>query len=594
MISVHDGRDILTLFWLKWGKNTQMRFLLLKSFLLVNNIIMTFQVLRRELARLSGFAGAALRAWAAAALLLLLAVAAVHALPVRGLAAEAEGRGQVRVGILANRGLEKCPEDWGAMMSGLREAMPHRRIFLVPLRFEDVEGAVAGAFVDFVVVNPSMYVDLEVRYDISRIATLVNRVGGASSAMFGGVFVARAERDDIRTLRDARGKRLAATSRFSLGGWLLGWDALRGVGVDPTKDLASLSFAGTHDKVVEDVLAGRSDLGTVRTDTLERMMIEGRLDPGALKVVLPTGFKADPSFPFLYSTRLVPEWPFAKLAHTPDSLAREVAAALLLMREKPGAGPSGREWTVPLSYESIHLIMRELRVPPYENYGVVTLKDFLRQHVALVLPALAMFVVLAVSVAHLRRLNKRLRQAMGKLRDAEAELIAQANTDILTGLRNRKRFNEIVERELARALRYDRPLSMLLMDLDNFKHVNDRHGHPAGDAALVAAAGIITSSLRASDFAARIGGEEFAVLLPETGLEEAAQAAERIRAAMGEAVLALDGEGGEVRCTVSVGVADVCRSIQNYSALYSAADQALYKAKARGRDRVEKSSVCTI
>jgi len=129
------------------------------------------------------------------------------------------------------------------------------------------------------------------------------------------------------------------------------------------------------------------------------------------------------------------------------------------------------------------------------------------------------------------------------------------------------------------------------MDLDHFKTINDKFGHPVGDAVLIAVADRIGISVRRGDVAARVGGEEFAILLPETNIEAAALMAERIRVTLADTVLALAGQT-PVRCTVSIGVADVCPSIQNHSALYTAVDEALYKAKRLGRNRVEKSAAC--
>jgi diguanylate cyclase (GGDEF)-like protein len=519
-----------------------------------------------------------------------LAVLLALLVPSRGYCDDAPDVKKIRIGILANMGLERFAGDWGGMTRALERKLPEYEITLVPLPFEAVDAAVRDATVDFVVVNPAIYVNLEVRHNVTRIATLINHVAGRTADRFGGVFFTLAERSDISTLKDIRGKKVGATARFSLGGWLMGLYTLRRSGIDPDTELASLWFANTHDEVVRAVLDGRADVGMVRTDTLERMAADGRVRLEDVKVLLPAGFKPDPFFPFLHSTELVPEWPFAKLKHTSDELARTVAAALLTMRpgQNRSSGMGGCEWTVPQSYESIRAIMRELHVQPYENFGKVTVEDFITQHLALVLVIAVLLVSLAISVAYFRRLNTRLNMAMDKLRKAEAELIVQANTDILTGLSNRRCFNEVVEREIGRALRYGRSLGMLLLDLDCFKSINDKYGHLVGDSALIAVSKLIVANVRKTDCAARIGGEEFAVLMPETDLEHVACTAERIRSQIEAAVL-VQAVPGPVSCTVSIGLAEVCPSIQNYSALFSAADQALYLAKANGRNRVEKS-----
>jgi diguanylate cyclase (GGDEF)-like protein len=160
----------------------------------------------------------------------------------------------------------------------------------------------------------------------------------------------------------------------------------------------------------------------------------------------------------------------------------------------------------------------------------------------------------------------------------------QATTDELTGLVNRRRFLEALETELERARLFETPLSLLLADLDDFKRVNDAYGHLSGDDALRIFAGLLEAHLRKVDLAGRLGGEEFAVLLPETGLDEAALAANRMRAALSDAPLGLS-NGAYVSLTASFGVAELVPG-QSAQQLVSRADAALYVAKAAGKNRV--------
>ena len=161
---------------------------------------------------------------------------------------------------------------------------------------------------------------------------------------------------------------------------------------------------------------------------------------------------------------------------------------------------------------------------------------------------------------------------------------AQAVTDELTGLSNRRRFMEVLNLELKRSERFESPLGLLLVDLDDFKLVNDRFGHHTGDQVLRALSDVFRAGLRDVDLAARIGGEEFAVLLPETDETGAAGVAERLRAAL--AALELDApEGGSLSVTASFGVA-VYPEAQSSDELLTLADAALYRAKAEGKNRV--------
>ncbi|HEY0631039.1 MAG TPA: diguanylate cyclase [Thermoleophilaceae bacterium] len=177
--------------------------------------------------------------------------------------------------------------------------------------------------------------------------------------------------------------------------------------------------------------------------------------------------------------------------------------------------------------------------------------------------------VIALMVAVLR---ERVDRLIARLADA-------ARTDALTGLLNRRGFQELMEIETERALRSARPLAIIVGDLDHFKHLNDRFGHAAGDLALRRFGEIASSASRRIDAVARIGGEEFALLLPDTEQHAAYLLAERLRRAVKE-----PGVDGELP-SVSFGVASFPTHAADAEALMHAADQALYAAKAMGRDR---------
>ena len=163
----------------------------------------------------------------------------------------------------------------------------------------------------------------------------------------------------------------------------------------------------------------------------------------------------------------------------------------------------------------------------------------------------------------------------------------QATTDELTGLVNRRRFLEALETELERAKLFETPLSLVLADLDDFKLVNDRHGHLAGDHALQTFGDLLQGHLRKMDVAGRLGGEEFAVLLPDTGAEAAALVADRMRHALADVPLALP-NGVRIPLTASFGIAELAPG-QAAEQVLSLADAALYEAKAAGKNRVNLS-----
>jgi len=167
----------------------------------------------------------------------------------------------------------------------------------------------------------------------------------------------------------------------------------------------------------------------------------------------------------------------------------------------------------------------------------------------------------------------------------QEELIRLATTDSLTGILNRRKFFEEMEKEWSRARRHSRSLSLIMCDLDEFKSINDLHGHAVGDRVLQ---GLVTKTnelLRSEDLFARLGGEEFCILLPEVKLEGAGILAERIRAALED--LEIESPSCTISCTVSFGVVACQLALESIDRALQRADDALYEAKRRGRNRVE-------
>ncbi len=189
------------------------------------------------------------------------------------------------------------------------------------------------------------------------------------------------------------------------------------------------------------------------------------------------------------------------------------------------------------------------------------------------------------SMLRLKELQDELQQANERLKRMNEHLQTLSTTDPLMGISNRIFFEKRIAYEFQRAERYRKPLALLVLDLDHFKRINDTCGHPFGDEVLRAVAGLLVASIRQVDIAARYGGEELVVALPETGLDQAALVAERIRQAIERNEVA-DGER-RVRVTVSIGAA-VCPAagVRSVADLLQVADAALYRAKHDGRNCV--------
>ena len=189
----------------------------------------------------------------------------------------------------------------------------------------------------------------------------------------------------------------------------------------------------------------------------------------------------------------------------------------------------------------------------------------------------------------LQQRTRELEEANERLRQKNAMLQELAVRDGLTGLFNQRYLTNHLELEMARSRRYDRPFSVLFVDIDNFKQINDRYGHPVGDQVLCQLADLLvdgSTGLRRSDVSARCGGDEFCLVLPETGVDGGQVKAERLREEVAGANWKISVESDALQVTASFGVAGFPKHGGSATAILSAADSALYRAKQNGRNRV--------
>lgn len=332
----------------------------------------------------------------------------------------AEGK-RVKIGVLAHRGEAVARTMWQPTMEYLTQTLPKYNFELVPLDFKELYRAVGAKQVDFVVVNTGQYIELESSYGISRIATLTNRgPEGCLCNRFAGVFITKSS-SPINTLKDLKGKTLLSVDKSSFGGWLMQLREMKAVGIDPENDM-QVKTLGDHEKVVFGILNSEGDIGAIRSDILERMASEGKINLNDLKIInkqVNTG-----KFPYLYSTRLYPEWPFSKLSDTDERLAQQVAVALLEMPENSDAAKAAkiRGWSVPADYNPVHELYRELKIGPYKDLGKFNLLDVLKKYWIVLLLAFMFMIHLIGSLRHVRKQQLQLQKEKAALDEAHAKL----------------------------------------------------------------------------------------------------------------------------------------------------------------------------
>jgi len=328
----------------------------------------------------------------------------------------------VKIGVLAIRGADQCLEKWSPTAQYLSARIPDRTFVIIPLDHKQIYPSVEKGEVDFILANPSFYVELEYRYRANRIATLKNLCLDSFYNRYWGVIFWRADRSDIRQINDLKGKTFMATAEGSLGGWRMVWRELKEIGIDPYRDFKDLKFIGTQDAVVYAVRDGKVDAGSVRADTFISMHAEGKIDLEDFYVPHEHGEKGVGCPPFPHSTRGYPEWPMAKVKHTPDELAEKVAIALMEMTANSPAAIAAKcgGWTIPMNYQPVHECLRYLKVGPYKDLGKITIADVIRTYWPWILFTIVLFFVITSFSIAVLTLNQKIKASHIKLENIKA------------------------------------------------------------------------------------------------------------------------------------------------------------------------------
>jgi phosphate/phosphite/phosphonate ABC transporter binding protein len=515
---------------------------------------------------------------------------------------------KVIIGILAKRGEQVTFKRWQPLAKYLDQQVPGYHFEILPLDFDHISNAVANHAADFFFINSGIFIELEMKYGVRPIATVRTLRGDKGVSLFSGLIITRADRTDIRSFKDLRGKNFAAVKKNSLGGWLMAKRELEGYGINTDHDFKNFIFAGTHDAVVYKVMQGVVDAGTVRSDTLEHMSRDHLLDIKKVKVM--HGDKVhynfglgEKDFPFPHSTDIYPEWPMVKLASTPDELANKVAIALLNIKgDEQAAKQAGiKGWDIARNYQPVHDLYREFRLGPYREIKHLNLIDVWGKFWPIITSLLILLGTLCCCLVILMHLRSRLIKANHRITH-------MAMHDPLTLLPNRRFFRSLALRAFSQARREGWKVYLLLIDLDDFKVVNDTHGHEYGDELLRQVGNRIrivlpvdegvgiprnkavlplhkqaTSDgvLRAEDCVARHGGDEFICLLIHVqNLEDALSIAERIVQAIEKP---FDIFNRQFFVGASIGVSVYPDDGDSLNELTKKADMAMYDAKRSGK-----------
>jgi len=334
----------------------------------------------------------------------------------------------INIGVLSVGSKDQCFDQWRPTAAYVSSSFPGYSVHIVCLDYDEVEKAVYEGRVDFTITNPAVYINLEYIFGATRIATLKGQGSGEQATQYGGVLFKKAERKDIETVADLKGKRFGAVDSMSFGGWLVGWRHLKQRGIAPFKDFETLSFLGRHDKVVFAVQNGTIDAGCVRTGVLEQMARAAEIKLEEFEVIdqqddgdiygIMSAQQENTIFPYMHSTQLYPNWTLAKVQHVDIKLAEQVMFAFLQIApaSKAALASHSNGWTIPLDYFPVLECLKELKVGPYKYLDhPITLHQLYQRYRFWVHGFAGLLVVILGGVFHVLILNRKLSFTMARL-----------------------------------------------------------------------------------------------------------------------------------------------------------------------------------
>lgn len=498
----------------------------------------------------------------------------------------------VTIGVLSFASKEDTLEKWNPLAQYLTETIPNQRFKIEPLYYTDFQNAIVERRIDYILTNPAHYIALGQEFDLSgAIATLIELSDGKPQYGFGGVIFSKNIEGTPKSIGALSGKTISAVSQNSLGGYQASAYELQKAGLNLKSSVRFELTGMPHSNAVDVVIQGDADAGFVRSGVIETLIQTGKINENDLFIINPQTYN---NFDQSISTEMYPEWPFISLDHIAPRDAQRVAASLYLMDEYPeyvdAIGITG--FTIPSSYLEVELLMRSLKIAPFDQTDPITLYGIWSQYYFELLISIGLLITISYYAIYKARMgqilsakNDELNNATEKLKRMNENLTEISIKDSLTGLYNRRHFEVFFEDKLNQIKRHNHNLAICVIDIDNFKFYNDNYGHHIGDVVLVEVAKTLKSQVhRSLDLVARYAGDEFIIVLYDVKFDSLEMMAKRIVEAIAD--LQIEAANGDTLIvSISMGITTASGDCEtNSEELFKAADNALFKAKDEGKN----------
>ena len=353
---------------------------------------------------------------------------------------------KLKIGISSTGQGADLLQRWQPTLDYLSQKVPSHKFSLIPMDDEAIKEAVKFGQVDFVIPHSGLYIELESRFGVNRIATFRTLLDGQPHEVFGSIVFTTGDRSDLNYLKDLRNKTIAATRDNTVDDWLGVKSELVAAKVNPDRSVNEIHFVGDTQSVISEVLNGQSDVGILRADQMQVLERIGRSRRTSFKILSAHDF---PQYPLPVSTRLYPERPFATLNHVPRDLVQKVAIALLSIKPESDAATqlNSAGWSIPLSYQSVKDVYRQLNLGPYANQDQFNLRAILWHYKRWIFTVVVLLLMGAMTIYVQRREINRRRLSELALQQSQMQLQQRSDELEQTLLQLQKAQAQLIQTE---------------------------------------------------------------------------------------------------------------------------------------------------
>jgi len=427
---------------------------------------------------------------------------------------------EITIGVNTSDNYERTSSTWQPTIDYLNKNLKNYKFKIMYLKYGDIGKNIKNKDVDFVILEPSLLVKMQKRYDLTAIGRVLRDRNGTSVDKKSAVIFTSSERKDIILLDEIQGKRLLVNSINSYA-TKIAFGEILAKELNPSRVFTKISeLENKNDEdVIYKILDGKSDIGIIESGVIEKMVESKNFQKEHIRILNQQNHS---NFPYFSSSKLYPEIVIAKLPHILNQDAKNLISTLFLIKADSKVAKSANisSWYIPDNYDSVEQLLEELEILNSKNYYYDMAIEILKERKIELIAGLILIIIIIVLVIRETFLIKRIDK--------------MSSLDQLTGINNRIKINYIIKNEFQRSKRYGHPFSMILLDITPLREINRKYGQKIGDEFLIYIAEELQENIRVTDRLSRWDGEKFLIVCPNTKNNDSLALSNKIEAIIKE------------------------------------------------------------